>query len=173
MKAAAMLDSLLAGAKGSSFGIKKLNIVLQRMIPFNRPHRIRITSVTDDEIKTTMPYRRSNLNHLKGIHACGIATLAEYTSGIYLLQKAKSSGYRLIMKSIHVEYHYQAKSAVHASFGMDAQAFEENVNKPLAKEGVLLDDFIVKVHDSESNHIATATMEWQLKDWKKTKTKVG
>ena len=169
MKKAALLDTLLQGAKGSSFGIKKLNVVLQRVIPFNRPHRIQITSVTDDEIKTFMPYRRSNLNHLKGIHACGIATLAEYTTGIFLLKKAKSSGYRLIMKSIHVEYHYQAKSAVHAEFGINEATFEEKVRKPLAKEGVLLDEFIVKVYDTEENHIATATMEWQLKDWKKTK----
>lgn len=173
MKAAALLDSLLEGAKGSSFGIKKLNVVLHRVIPFNKPHRIQIISVTDDEIKTFMPYRKSNLNHLKGIHACAIATLSEYTSGIFLLQKAKSSGYRLIMKSIHVEYHYQAKSDVHASFGMDEASFDKRVREPLSKKGVLLDDFIVNVFDSEGNHIATATMEWQLKDWKKTKSKVG
>jgi hypothetical protein len=173
MKALALLDSLIVGAQSSSFGLKKLNVILQRVIPFNRPHRIRITSVSDDEIRTTMPYRKSNLNHLKGMHACGIATLAEYTSGIFLLQKAKSSGYRLIMKSIHVEYHYQAKSAVHATFGLDEAAFDEKVRKPLAQEGVLLDDFIVKVYDTEENHIATATMEWQLKDWKKTKYKAN
>lgn len=168
MNPMAALESLLQGAEGSSFGLKKLNVVLQRVIPFNRPHRVRVVSVSESQVETMLPYRKSNLNHLKGVHACAIATLAEYTSGLYLLRKVGSSGYRLIMKSIHVEYHYQAKTDIFARFGMDDAVYRSTVIVPLERDGLVLEHFKVEVHDAKDNHIATATMEWQLKDWKKT-----
>lgn len=170
MKSAALLDKLLVGAKGSSWGLRKLNMVMLRAIPFNLPHRLKVVEVSDDLLRTQMPYRRKNLNHLKGIHACAIATLAEYTSGLFLLQKASSSGYRIIMKSIFVEYHYQARSGVSASFGMSHEEFEKRVKRPLELEGKVLEDFQVEVHDTEGNHIATGTIRWQLKDWKKVRS---
>ncbi len=171
MKSAGLLDKLLAGAKDSSWGLWKLNFVLLRFIPFNLPHTLKIISISEEKLETALPYKRKNLNHLKGIHACAIATLAEYTSGIFLLQKASSSGYRIIMKSIHVEYHYQAKSSVKASFGMSDEEFERRVSTPLNENGVLLDDFNVEVHDDKGNHIATGTIQWQMKDWSKVRTK--
>lgn len=171
MSQAEVMDRLIQGAKTSSWGLRKMNFILKRAIPFNAPHRIRVESISEKEVLVSLPYRKSNLNHLRGIHACAIATLAEYTSGIYLLQKARSSGYRIIMKSLHVEYLYQAKTGVSARFGMDDAAYEKRVAQPLAAHGVVLDNFVVEVHDSANNHIATATMEWQLKDWKKTSSK--
>ena len=171
MKSAAILDKLLDGAKDSSWGLRKLNFSLLRIIPFNLPHKLNISHVSGDRIETYLPYRRKNLNHLKGIHACAIATLAEYTTGIFLLQKASSEGYRLIMKHLHIEYHYQARSAVKASFGLSDQEFETRVKVPLSQNGVVLEDFTIKVYDMEENLIATGVITWQLKDWKKVRTK--
>ncbi|MBX7175295.1 MAG: peptide chain release factor 2, partial [Saprospiraceae bacterium] len=41
-----------------------------------------------------------NLNHLKGLHACSLATLGEFTAGMSLLHALRSMDYRLIMKEI-------------------------------------------------------------------------
>ncbi|NNC82105.1 MAG: DUF4442 domain-containing protein [Flavobacteriales bacterium] len=171
MKSAELLDRLMAGAKQSAWGLKKLNFTLLRVIPFNLPHKFKITRITDELVETELPFRRKNLNHLKGIHACAMATLAEYTTGLFLLSKSSSGGYRLIMKSIHVEYHYQARSKVTASFGMSAEEFDRKVKAPLERDGLLLDEFSVKLYDVDQNLVATGTMEWQLKDWKKVKSK--
>src|SRR5688572_29492751 len=88
-------------AKRSSFFRWLLNLLLGYAIPFNKPHRIRITAIHDDGVSVRLPYRRRNLNHLKGIHACALATTAEYTSGIALLT-AIGTDYRLIMKNLSV-----------------------------------------------------------------------
>lgn len=73
------------------------------------------------------------------------------------------------MKSLEVEYHYQARSGVRAEFAMKDDVFQSQVKSKLEKEGVSLEPYVVEVHDDDSNHIATATILWQLKDWKKTK----
>jgi acyl-coenzyme A thioesterase PaaI-like protein len=173
MKSAALLDKLMKDAKQGAWGLKKLNFTLLRFIPFNLPHKFKITRITDEVIETELPFTRKNLNHLKGVHACAMATLAEYTTGLFLLSKASSGGYRIIMKSIHVEYHYQAKSKVKASFGMSDADFQQKVMGPLSSEGVLLDEFTVKLYDESDNHVSTGTMQWQLKDWNKVKSKVA
>ena len=171
MKSAALLDKLMQKAKQSAWGLMKLNFTLLRVIPFNLPHKFKITHISDELIKTELPFIRKNLNHLKGVHACAMATLAEYSTGLFLLSKASSGGYRLIMKSIHMEYHYQAKTKLHASFGMTDEEFEREVQVPLKNEGVLLRDYKVELFDDSNNHVATGTMQWQLKDWNKVKTK--
>ena len=81
------LEKYINGARGSKFGLYKLNLGLGFVIPFNRPHRIRIREVGQDFVKTVIPYRRKNFNHIKGIHACGLATAAEFASGFHLLSK--------------------------------------------------------------------------------------
>lgn len=168
MKSAERLDALLQQAKLSPSALKRLSFMLQWIIPFNRPHRIRVDALSDTLVKASLPYRRKNLNHLKGIHACAIATLAEYTSGLFLLQRAGAKGYRIIMERLEVDYHYQARSGIHASFGMTEREYEEMVSKPLEAEGRVSQILEVVVNDEQDNLIATAKVHWQLKDWSKT-----
>jgi acyl-coenzyme A thioesterase PaaI-like protein len=91
-------------AKHSSFFLWLLNLALGYDIPFNKPHKIKITAVHNDGVSVRLPFRRKNLNHLKGIHACALATMAEYTSGVSLLSTI-GTNFRLIMKNISVTYH--------------------------------------------------------------------
>ena len=112
-----------------------------------------------------LPFRRKNLNHLKGIHACALATTAEYASGISLLMLI-GTDYRLIMKNIHVTYHYQAKMDVVTSVKYDLVNLTENVLSHLNDGNAVLLNNTVDVYDLMNNHICTATIEWQLKNWK-------
>jgi acyl-coenzyme A thioesterase PaaI-like protein len=157
-------------ARDSKFFLYILNIVLGYSIPFNRPHRIKITEIHDNGVSVRLPFRRKNLNHLKGIHACALATTAEYASGISLLL-AIGTDYRLIMKNMHVTYYYQAKMDVITSVKYDLKNLTENVLSHLkAGEAVLLNN-TVEVYDLMTNHICTATIEWQLKNWKNVAVK--
>lgn len=79
------LFSLIEKAKHSKLYLKILNVMLARSIPFNKPHGFTIKEIYDDGFKISLPYKRKNLNHIKGIHACALATLAEYTSGLTLM----------------------------------------------------------------------------------------
>ena len=93
------LLGIFSRAKHSSFFLFLLNLILGYSIPFNKPHRIRVTAVHDNGVSVRLPYRRKNRNHLKGIHACALATAAEYASGLSLLL-VFGTEYRLIMKNL-------------------------------------------------------------------------
>lgn len=139
-------------------------MLLGFVVPFNKRHSIKVVEIKNGEFTTLIPYKKKNFNHIKGIHACGLATVAEYASGLSILYRLDVKKYRLIMKSISVEYFYQAK--------MDAMA---KVSKPndFLSEG--LDDVMdvkdeIKISDKVGNHLATATIVWQIKPWEKVKT---
>ena len=165
-------EKYIENAKTSKFGLWKLNLGLSYLIPFNKPHRIRIKTISDNKVTTVIPYKKKNFNHIKGVHACGMATAAEFASGFLLLTKLGSKKYRLIMKSLHMDYVYQAKSDIVAEFSVSDKWIMENVKKPLEKEDSVLLECEIKLYDNNKKHVATGRTNWQIKDWKKVKTKV-
>ncbi|HTO17076.1 MAG TPA: DUF4442 domain-containing protein [Edaphocola sp.] len=163
------LHFLFEKAKKSNFYKWLLNRVLWKVVPFNNSHKLRIVKVADDEIKIEAPYIKNNKNHLNGLHACVLATLCEYTIGLNLMLHIDPKKYRLIMKSIKMEYHFQAKGSVIAKWGINMQEIDEMLNQ-LDTEGLLLKTFIIQLNDLENNHICTGNVEWQIKEWKQVKT---
>ena len=156
-------------AKHSNFYLWILNHALGYAIPFNKPHRIRITKVYDDGVSIRLPYRRKNLNHLKSIHACALATMAEYSSGISLLSTI-GTDFRLIMKNISVTYHYQAKMDVITTMKLEKKLTEEKILTPLLSSDAVLFENTIEVYDLLTNHICTAVVLWQIKKWGKVRT---
>ena len=78
--------------------------IMQEVIPFNRPHRISVLEVSAKGCKVFLPDRRRNRNHLGTMHACAIATAAEYVSGLNVVEACDMSKFRLIMSKIVVDY---------------------------------------------------------------------
>lgn len=162
--------ALFEKARNSSFQMKKLNFLLHRMIPFNHPHRLKVTKLETDDTRVLIPFIRKNKNHLNGLHACVLATGAEYCSGLVMLQHLGVKDYRLIMKSMDVQYHYQAKMDAVARFGMTKETLESTVIRALKEEGVAAISCDIQVHDIAENHICTVTTHWQIKEWKKVRS---
>lgn len=165
-------EKIVQQARTSKFGLIKLNFGLGMLIPFNKPHGIKIKEITDHRITTIIPYKRRNLNHIKGIHACGMATAAEFASGFLLLMKLGNKDYRLIMQSIKMEYHYQAKKHVVAQFNATDEWLNEHVIQPLKQQDAVLVQCQIELHDNAQNHVATGYTNWQIKRWDKVKTKL-
>jgi acyl-coenzyme A thioesterase PaaI-like protein len=165
-------NQLLQKASRSSFYMMLLNMGLWKKIPFNKPHGFRITKILEHGFEITMPYKRNNLNHIKGLHACGLATLSEYVAGLTLLRKIGAKDYRLIMESLQMKYFYQAKMEVSVQFELDDAWVEEHVKKPLQTQDAVMVDLSVNVYDAQKNHICTGTTRWQVKRWDKVRTKV-
>ena len=159
-------------AKESKFGLWKLNFGLFRIIPFNKPHGIKISKLTTNSIETSIRYKRKNFNHIKGIHACGLATASEFASGFLLLTHLNPKQYRLIMESISMTYHYQAKSDVIAKFSITNEWLEDNIILPLKTNTVVFIKCQIDLYDAKNNHISTGHTNWQIKDWGKVKTKI-
>lgn len=162
---------LIEKAAKSTFYLRLLNIALWKKIPFNWPHRIRVSEILPDGFVLRMPYRRSNLNHIRGIHACGLATLSEYVAGLTLLRKIGSTQYRIIMQQMHMQYHYQARMDVIARFELTEDWLKEHIIKPLETQDSTLIEMIVEVKDTDKNHVCTGTTTWQVKKWDKVRTK--
>jgi len=164
---------LIDKAKDSKFWLYLLNRGLWRFVPFNKPHALEIVEIREDGLKVFMPYKRSNLNHIKGIHACGLATLVEYTCGLTLTRKFPFDKYRLIMGRLEMDYHYQAKCGVYADFEIGAEEINEKILNPLKTAESVTNPFEVKISDEKGNHICTGKVFWQIKEWNKVKTAVS
>ena len=163
MKQAAKLLSMMQAAEKGGSALKKLNFALGFVIPFNKPHKFKVQEIGPDFVRTIAPYRRKNFNHIRGIHACGIATISEFATGLLLLRKIDASKYRIIMSEMRMEYHYQAKKDLIAEARISDEELQSNFIAPLEKEGTISRTVIAKVHDIDENHVATAHITWQLK----------
>jgi acyl-coenzyme A thioesterase PaaI-like protein len=163
---------ILEKAKHSSFYLKVLNLSLARMIPFNKPHGFKIFEIEDFRLKIIIPYRKSNFNHIRGLHACALATLSEFATGFLLLSNLDIKKYRLIMQRLEIDYHYQGKVDAFAEFIISKEWLDENISRPLQTQEAIVVPCEVKIHDSKGNHLTTGKVYWQIKVWSKVKTKV-
>ena len=166
-------DEILKKARTSSFYRGLLNWSLSRMIPFNKPHGFAVVEVEEFRLKTLMPYKRSNFNHIKGLHACGLATISEFTTGFLLLSSLDMKKYRIIMQRLEMDYHYQGKMDATAEFTISKQWLDDQVITPLKTQDAILVPCEVKIHDIKGNHLTTGKVFWQIKSWDKVKTKVS
>lgn len=168
-----MLDpaSLFEKAKNSKRHLRLLNFGLARMIPFNKPHGFKIIALGDWSVKVAIPYKRKNFNHIKGIHACALATASEYATGLVLLNRLNPKKYRIIMQKMEMQYHFQAKKDTQVVFEIDESWLNENVIQPLTKNESVIINCEVKSYDIDKNHLSTGNIFWQIKPWDKVRTK--
>lgn len=166
-------EEILQKARISPFYRKVLNWSLNRMIPFNGPHGFKIVEVEEFRLKTLIPYRKSNFNHIRGLHACALATISEFTTGFLLISNLDMKKYRLIMQRLEMDYHYQGKMNATAEFVISREWIEQKVIGPLASQESVVIPCEVKIHDEKGNHLTTGKVFWQVKDWARVKTKVA
>lgn len=162
------LEKLVVKSYQSKFWLRILNYSLWFKIPFNKPHRLIIKEITENSITVHIPYIWKNLNHLRGIHACALATASEYTCGFLLISRLSAQKYRLIMRSMHVDYIKQGKSDLYVHFKLEEEKIEGLKNK-LKIETQCIEILEVEVRDAQQNLISVAKLEWQLKEWKTLK----
>ena len=75
------------------------------------------------------------------------------------------------MRSLHMDYHYQAKQNAVASCNPLAIEIEQKVVRPLQEQEAADYTSTVMVNDNNGNHLATGTVTWQVKEWGKVRTK--
>jgi acyl-coenzyme A thioesterase PaaI-like protein len=167
-----LLPKLIVKARHSKGWLKVLNFMMGRIIPFNRPHGFCVVELQEERVRTFAPYRRSNHNHIRGIHACAIATTAEFSAGLLLLSRLDPGRYRLIMSKLDVDYSYQAKQDITAETALSDADLQARVIKPLEtaeSHSIIMETLVA---DRDGNRIACAHTTWQIKRWDKVRTKV-
>jgi acyl-coenzyme A thioesterase PaaI-like protein len=163
---------LIEKAKTSSFYLWLLNWSLDRMIPFNRPHGFRVIEIGDYHLRTRLPYKTKNLNHLKGLHACALATITEITGGFIFVTRLDPKKYRIILKKLEVDYLYQGKTDGFGEFRITEAWMNEHVIVPLQSAESVEVVSEVNISDSLGNQLTSGRATWQIKDWTKVKTQL-
>ncbi len=166
-------QEILKKAQKSKFYLWLLNMGLNRMIPFNQPHSFKIQKIDQNKISTQLPYKRRNLNHIKGLHACALATLCEFTTGVLLISNLNPHKYRLILRKLEVDYLYQGKTNANAEFTIKEEWLQPYIIEPLTKQDAIDIVCEIKISDTANNHLCTGKVTWQIKSWDKVKTKVN
>lgn len=165
-------EEVVKRAQSSGFYRWLLNVLLDRLIPFNKPHGFSILEMEDYRLKTRLPYKRTNFNHIRGLHACALATLSEFTTGFLLISRLDMKKYRLILQRLEVDYLYQGKMDATAEFVISNDWLNEHIIHPLQTQEAVVVPCEVKIHDSKGNHLTTGKVFWQIKSWSKVKTKL-
>lgn len=163
--------SLVQKAKSSGFYLWLLNVAFERMVPFNKPHSFRIAEVGDYHLVTRLPYKKRNLNHLKGLHACALATLTEITGGFIMVTRLDPKKYRLILKKLEVDYLYQGKTDATAEFRISEEWLQNTVLVPLQTAESIEVITEINIKDMKGNQLTAGKAYWQVKDWSKVRTK--
>tara|TARA_B100000767_G_scaffold161109_1_gene151203 strand:- start:2005 stop:2319 length:315 start_codon:yes stop_codon:yes gene_type:complete len=104
------------------------------------------------------------------MHACALATAGEFVSGLNVIEAFELSEYRLIMSHLEVEYHRRPEGGCIAESSW-SEGVLESLKTELNKEGVVAFSLTSKLTDSVNAHVATTTTKWQVKSWKKIKSK--
>lgn len=162
---------LVEKAKTSAFYLWLLNWSFERMIPFNRPHGFRIIEVGDYHVRTKLPYKTKNLNHLKGLHACALATITEITSGFIFVMKLDPTKYRIILKQLQIKYLYQGKTDAFGEFRVSEEWISKNIIEPLKESESIEVVSEINLVDVNGKQLTNGKATWQVKDWTKVKTK--
>lgn len=166
------ITSISSKAEQSSFYRWLLSFGLNRMVPFNKPHGFSIEAISTNSLTIKLPYKKRNLNHVKGLHACAMATLAEVCSGFLLLSRINPKKYRIILSRLEMDYHYQGKTAATATFILTDETLATKVIEPLKLDEKISFPCTVEIHDAQQNHLATGVAHWQIKNWNSVKLKV-
>lgn len=135
---------------------------MHEVIPFNRPHRLRVQRLSEEECVVVLPRRRRNLNHLGTLHACALATAAEYASGLTVLSVLGTGGVRLIMSNLNMTYVRRAESEckAHAVMGEETRTELQSALRQDGRASLVLRSRVV---DSDGEVVANAEITWHVK----------
>ena len=159
-KQAAWLQRQLDAAKDGKTGW--MSRLMQEVIPFNRPHRLTVQSLSDKRCEVALPFRRRNLNHVGTMHACALATAAEYASGLCVLSAFGVGRVRLVMANMQIAYSRRGASSCIAEAKLPADVLSR-VRNQLQEEGRCSFELHAVVRDDAHEVVAEAQITWHLK----------
>ena len=136
--------------------------LMQEVIPFNRPHRLTVQSLSDERCEVALPFRRRNLNHVGTMHACALATAAEYASGLCVLSAFGVGHVRLVMANMEISYSRRGYSRCVAEAELPSEMLQ-HVQTQLNDHGRCAFELHSLVRDADDEVVAEAQITWHLK----------
>lgn len=128
-------------------------------LPFNR--LIGLARSDKDGALLALPADDRYTNHLGTVHASALLSLAEASSGEFMLREFSSLGFDVlpVVRRLEAKFRKPAMSAVYASVTADQEKRGEFI-ATLATRGRALFEVQVDIHDASGTHAFSATVEW-------------
>lgn len=108
--------------------------------------------------------RPEYLNHLQTLHACVQLTLAEASSGEFLLQEFKEFEADVIpvIRRTEVKYHRPANGTLYSRASLQSSGKAELVDELMNKDRAII-QIKVEIFDNSKKKVLTAIFDWFLK----------
>lgn len=148
----------------TAFGLKALQRFLNTGIPFNSGHGFTFKRLSQEEALIELPFKRINKNHLGTVHACAIATLAEYPAGLLLIKNFDPADFRVVMLKLEADYHKHAVGTIQSRVKLSSDE-ANSILEQLESEGLAQAKLTAHITDKNDQLLATITTTWQLKSW--------
>lgn len=127
-------------------------------LPFNRLVGIQVAPDTSKLLH--LPAGDRLLNHLGTVHASALLSLAEASSGEFLLRHFGTvKGVIPVVRRIEAKFRRPANGAVASIASASPEALAQ-VDADLAGKGRALISIGVELHDESGSHALSATVEW-------------
>lgn len=165
-----MLFQLIQKAEKSKKHLWLLNRVMNHAVRFNKPHGFQVIKIAPNQVQTFAPYHKKNFNHVRGIHACAIATVGELAAGLMLMRHFSPKNYRVILSHLDIHYHYQAKKDIVATATLSDEE-KTTLLEQLRNQNKIEKTLSTEIKDNDGNCVATVKSTWQIKDWKAVQTR--
>ena len=131
-------------------------------IPFHK--FLNIQKHSGEEYIFEAKERPEHLNHLQTIHACVQLSLAEASSGEFLLQQFSEQKNEVIpvIRKTEVKYHRPANGTLYSRASFHS-ANKTEVLDELLKRNRIIVQIKVEIFDLSKNKVLTAVFDWFLK----------
>ncbi len=87
--------------------------LMGRFVPFLATAGLRFEHISRETVRVSLRNRRPVQNHIKGIHACATALLAETATG-FAVQMNIPDDKLILLKSMHIQYTKRAEGNLYA-----------------------------------------------------------
>ncbi len=159
---AKVLDSLekYSPALARRLAIKYLDMAS----PFNGHLKAKLKVWTPKKTLILIEAHRKIKNHLGGVHAGALFTLGETCAGLMLLKSFDLGKYRLILKTVTVDYSKQARGKCHGTCEISSGELKKLQINLKAAEAFLI-NLETNITSEVGDLLCVAKTQWQIKPW--------
>lgn len=100
-----------------------ISLMMCRMVPFVGTAWLRVEEMTPERVVVRVPCRRSNRNHIRGVHAAAMTLAAETASGFVVGMSLPDDKLPLI-KYLRVEFRRRTRGALRATASLTVEQHE-------------------------------------------------
>lgn len=138
--------------------------------PFNAPLRATVQVWEPGLCRIRVPNRRPLHNHLRGIHACALATAGETPAGLLLLRTFPFSRFRLILKDLSIAYERQARTDLVAEADLpDEERLRVQAGLDAGQPQLVTVE--TRIGEPAGARLATVRTTWQVKAWDQVRSR--